>query len=125
MALLRSKQTILSVTPAAGTTVGPTRGIQPNFNDDVPNHQQGFLLTAHIAQVGAGTVDCTVEGSADGTSWYPLFATTQTTAGGQIRNQNQGVSQMPPWVRASTTCGGGATATATVFLLSDGSFTFA
>ncbi len=125
MALLRSRQTVLSVSPAGATVVGPTRGIQPNFHDDVPNHVQGFLLTAHIVQSGAGTVDCTVEGSADGTNWFPLFATTQTTAAGQARNQVQAVSQMPPWVRATLTCAGGATATCQVFLLSDGSFTFA
>ena len=125
MSLLRSKATILAVTPAAGTTVGPSRGIQPNNNDDVKNYEQGFLAVAHVVQAGAGTVDCTVEGSADNTNWFPLFATTQTTGNAQIRNQSQGISQMPPWVRATLTCAGGATATCSVFLLSDGSFTFA
>jgi len=127
MSLHRHTATLLEVTEATSEDqTGSTWAVLPSEGDGVADPSQGFGVFITATQDGGATsptTDVTVETSVDGDNWVEVASATQLTADG-TQTEMDTIDNLGPYVRATTTLGGGTAPdhTVSVVLTSDAPF---
>lgn len=116
-----ARVTIRELTNAVYAATGQSTAIQLTSDTDatVDKLNMGYHLSGYIRLHtigGAGTLDCTIQTSPDGTNWFDLITFTQlAAAGSEAVHAGEGVALLR-YVRASWVKGGTLVGTLQVIL---------
>ena len=110
MPAFRHQHDVLAMSEAKGEAqTGHTLRLSPSEGDAVNDTSQLFRVFFDVQQIGGAsspTTDVSLETSHDGSSWFKLVGATQVTSETTMHEWKE-VTAVGPYVRATTTLGGG------------------